>query len=165
LLISPDTYVCFHVCCCISYVDYETVRSKIDNILEEKKRLEDKVTFLEASKASVEDNADRILERDNTLARQHDRLKAEYKKQTMMMADLQNGADQLRQRLERVKSENERLARDARALKELNNRHEGRLFVKSKERLLQSNDKRGAIFGFRANENKDNGGKMPWRLY
>lgn len=145
-------------------VDYETVRSKIDILLEEKKRLEDKVTFLEASKASVEDNADRILERDNTLARQHDRLKAKYKKQTMMMADLQNVADQLRQRLKRMKSENERLSCDTRALKELNNIHQGRIFEKSKERLLQSNDKRRVIFGFRADENKDSGGKMPWRL-
>ena len=104
--------------------------------MEEKKSLEDKVTFLEASKASVEENADRIIERENTLARQHDRLKAEYKKQTMMMADLQNVADQLRRRLERVKSEKERLSCDIRALKELNNRHEGILFEKSKERLL-----------------------------
>lgn len=150
--------ICYHACCCLSFVDYETVRSKIDNLLEEKNRLEGKVTFLEASKASVEDNADRILERDNTLARQHDRLKAEYKKQTMMMADLQNVANQLRQRLERMNSENERLSRDARALKELNNRHhEGRLFD-------ESNDKRRAIFGFRVDKYKDSGDKTPWGL-
>ncbi len=132
------------------FLDYQTVRSKIDNLIEEKKRLEDKIMFLEASKASIESNADRILQRDNTLAREHDRLKAEYKTQTVMIADLRMIADHLRHRLERVESENDRLARDTRALKEITNRHEARPFD-------ESNDKRRA-FGFLANKNKDGGG-------
>ncbi len=107
---------------------------------------------MEASKASVENNADRILERDNTLARQHDRLKAEYKKQTMMIADLRILTDHLRHRLERVESENDRLIRDTKALKEINNRTEARP-------LNESNDKR-RVLSFLANKNKDGGGQI-----
>ena len=99
--------------------DYETVRSKVDTLVVEKKALEDKITFLEASKASVEGNADRILQRDNALAGQYDRMKVEFKKQTMKTSELQDEVNNLIKRLMRLKGENGQLSRDNAALKDM----------------------------------------------
>lgn len=95
--------------------------------------LEDKVALLEASKISVQANADRILQRDDILAKQHDRLKAVYKDQSILQSHFENEADQLRTRLEQVNFDNECLRRDTRALKDMNKRqlHNGKLFDKS----------------------------------
>merc|ERR1712194_555980 len=121
--------------------DYETVRSKIDALLLEKKNLQRKITFLEASKASVEHNADRILQRDNALAGQHDRLKSSYKEQSTRMAQLQDEVGQLVQRLARLKEENGRLSCDNCALKDM---------VKTANGVEEPNGKtRAAAFGFR----------------
>jgi len=125
--------------------DYETVRSKIDTLLTEKKDLRGKITFLEASKASVEDNADRILERDNAIAVQHDRLKSSFKKQTMRIAELQDEVNQVVMRLTRFKAENGRLARDNCALKDI-------IQISSEARSDDPNNKKRTILGFRANK-------------
>ncbi|KAL7548755.1 hypothetical protein ACHAWF_016018 [Thalassiosira exigua] len=124
--------------------DYETVRSKIDALLTEKKDLEAKVTFLEASKASVEGNADRILERDNALAGQYDRLKAEFKKQTMKIAELEDEVLQLVKRLARLKGENGQLLRDNCAMKDM---------IQAPEVTNEvSNHKKKALFGFKSSK-------------
>lgn len=88
---------------------------------------------MEASKTSIQANADRILQRDDILAKQHDRLKAVYKDQSILLSHFENEADQLRTRLEQVKFDNERLRRDTRALKDMNKRqnHDGKLFDES----------------------------------
>ncbi|KAL9181488.1 hypothetical protein ACHAXT_010293 [Thalassiosira profunda] len=128
--------------------DYETVRSKIDSLLEEKNALDDRVAFLEASKASVETNADRILERDNALAGRHDRLKAEYKKQTMRTAELEDEVSQLVRRLARLKGQVGQLHRDNHALKDMVQSQASR-----SRHVAQSTSpgdgKRRVIFGFR----------------
>lgn len=98
--------------------DYETVRSKIDLLVSEKRVLERQVTILEASKASVEGNADRILERDNAIVGQNDRLKTECQKQSIKVANLQDEINQLARRLSYLKKENERLSRDNDALRD-----------------------------------------------
>jgi chromosome segregation ATPase len=72
--------------------------------------------MLEASKASIEHNADRILERDNALSGQHDMLVAELKKATRELAERQDEINQLTRRLDFLKNETERLARDNAAL-------------------------------------------------
>ena len=87
---------------------YETVRSKTDSLLAEKDALQDKLTFLEASKASLQENADRILQRNNTLMGQQCRFKVEFKKQTLMIAELQEELNQVVKRLTRLKAENSR---------------------------------------------------------
>ena len=97
--------------------DYETARSKVDIMMMEKRDLEDKITFLEASKASIEASADRILERDNGLALRHDHLKAEYKKQTLMITKLQDEVNRLSNRLRGMKSINEQLSSDNRSIR------------------------------------------------
>ncbi|KAL7445141.1 hypothetical protein ACHAXM_011869 [Skeletonema potamos] len=68
--------------------DYETMRSEVDIMTTENKILEDRVAILEAGKASFECKSDRILERDNALVGQHERLMREYQKQSTKMADL-----------------------------------------------------------------------------
>lgn len=110
--------------------------------------LEDKVAFLEASKTSVQANADRILQRDNILAKQHDRLKAVYKDQSILLSHFEKEADQLRTRLEQVKFDNERLRRDTRALKDMNKRHhhDGKLFDETnRKKKLGSQSKNNFI--------------------
>jgi hypothetical protein len=93
--------ICFYSFCCHLFLGYQIVCSKIDNHLDEKKYLEDKIMFLEANKGGVENNVvDCILQRDNTIALEHDQLKAEYKKQAVMIANLHIIADHLRHRLE-----------------------------------------------------------------
>ena len=116
--------------------DYESLRAKIDALLMEKNTLENKITFLQASKASVECNADRILERDTTLSGQLDRLKLDFKVKTMRVAELQDEVDQLGKRVSRLKGENNVLSRDNSALKEIIRRRD------------DPNSKRRAIFGF-----------------
>jgi chromosome segregation ATPase len=98
--------------------DYETVRSKIDLLVSEKRVLERQVALLEASKASVEGNADRILERDNAIVGQNDRLRTECQKQSIKVANLQDEINQLARRLSCLKKENERLSRDNDALRD-----------------------------------------------
>eukprot|EP01082_Thalassiosira_pseudonana_P001518 g1452.t1 g1452 contig10:2120624-2124621(-) len=98
--------------------DYETVRSKIDLLVCEKRVLERQVALLEASKASVEGNADRILERDNAIVGQNDRLRTECQKQSIKVANLQDEINQLVRRLSCLKKENERLSRDNDALRD-----------------------------------------------
>ena len=98
--------------------DYETVRSKIDLLVSEKRVLERQVALLEASKASVEGNADRILERDNAIVGENDRLRTECQKQSIKVANLQDEINQLARRLSCLKKENERLSRDNDALRD-----------------------------------------------
>ena len=76
--------------------------------------------MLEASKASIEHNADRILERDFALSGQHDKLVAELKKVTKELAQSKDEINQLTRRLDFLKAEAERLAHDNAALKESN---------------------------------------------
>ncbi len=90
--------------------------------MKEKNELEDKVVFLEASKASIERKADRILERDNTLTRQHESLGIEYTKQTRLSAELQCKLDKVLKRMDSMRLENEQLTRDNRTLRELYHR-------------------------------------------
>ena len=91
--------------------DFESSRSKIEALLRE-------VTFLEASKGAVEENADRILKRDNGRAFQLDRLKAEYKTSQMRVAELTDEVNTLVARLDRLKAENVELSQDVKALHE-----------------------------------------------
>ena len=112
----------------------------------DKKALEENVTFLEASKASVEDNADRILQRDNTIAAKYDRLKVEFKTQTMRIADLQDETKQLVKRLVHLKSENDRISNDNSALNDMIQTRP------NADRLYESNGKTRAKFGFRGNK-------------
>eukprot|EP00804_Cyclotella_cryptica_P011248 CCRYP_007741-RA/>CCRYP_007741-RA protein AED:0.15 eAED:0.15 QI:74/1/1/1/1/1/3/225/980 len=98
--------------------DYETLRDRMDALMKEKCDMENQVLFLEASKASIEHNADRILERDNAITGQHDMLKAELKKITRELAQREDEINQLTRRLEFLKNENERLAHDNAALKD-----------------------------------------------
>jgi len=128
--------------------DYETVRAKIDTLLVENKDLQGKITFLEASKASVENNADRILERDNALAGQHDRLKSSFKKQSMKVTELQGEVNQLVQRLANLKEENRRLSRDNSALKDMCVQEPETRFDEPNHKD-EHNSKKRAVFGFR----------------
>ncbi|KAL3792726.1 hypothetical protein ACHAWO_002331 [Cyclotella atomus] len=98
--------------------DYETLRHKLDDTLKEKAELEHQFIMLEASKASIEDNADRILERDNALSGQHDTLVAELRKATKELAQRQDEINQMARRLDFLKNETERLAHDNAALRE-----------------------------------------------
>ncbi len=91
----------------------------MDDLLKEKNELEDKVVFLEASKASIERKADRILERDNTLTRQHEHLGVEYKKKSRLSAELQCKLEKVLKRMDCMRLENEQLTRDNRTLREL----------------------------------------------
>ena len=122
--------------------DFETVREKIDTLLQEKQELLDKVTFLEASKASIEDNADRILERDNGLGVRHDRLKSEFKKQTLKVAELEDEVANLSKRLGRMKSAYDQLSNDNSSLVR---------DIQARSRVDESKGKRRVIFGFRGN--------------
>ena len=73
-----------------------------------KDALQDKLTFLEASKASLQENADRIQQRNNTLMGQQCRFKVEFNKQTLMIAELQEELNQVVKILTRLKAENSR---------------------------------------------------------
>ena len=121
--------------------DYETIRSKTETLLVEKRALEDKVAFLEASKASIEDNADRILERDNAMTGQYDRLKAEFKKQSLKNVELQGEVNQLVKRLAHLKDEFGRVSRDNCALTDI---------IQSRARSNEPANKRRDGHGFRA---------------
>ena len=91
----------------------------MDNLSQERNCLEDKVVFMEASKASIEKNADRILERNYTLARQCEQLAVEYKKQGRLNAELQHKVDKVGKRMDCIRLENEQLTRDNKTLREL----------------------------------------------
>lgn len=91
--------------------DFESSRSKIEALLKE-------VTFLKASKSAIEENADRILKRDNGRAFQLDRLKAEYKTSQMRVAELTDEVNNLVARLDCLKSDNVDLSQDVKALHE-----------------------------------------------
>lgn len=86
--------------------------------MKEKSDMEHQVLFLEASKASIEQNADRILERDNAITGQHDMLKAELKKIARALAQREDEIIQLTRRLDFLKTENERLMHDNTALRD-----------------------------------------------
>lgn len=90
----------------------------MDDATKEKAELEHQLIMLEASKASIEHNADRILERDNAISGQHDKLVAELKKTKKELASSQDEINQLTRRLDFLKTETERLAQDNAALKE-----------------------------------------------
>jgi chromosome segregation ATPase len=98
--------------------DYETLRDRMDALMKEKSDMENQVLFLEASKASIEHNADRILERDNAITGQHDMLNAELKKITRELAQREDEINQLTRRLDFLKTENERLVHDNAALRD-----------------------------------------------
>lgn len=100
-------------------IDNELLRSNVGSLLKEKVDLEDKIVFLEASKASIEKNADRILQRDNTLTRQHEHLEVEYKKQSKLNAELQCKIDKMMKRMDCMRVDNEKLTRDNKTLREL----------------------------------------------
>ena len=74
--------------------------------------------MLEASKASIEHNADRILERDNALSGQHYKVVAELKIATKDLAERQYELNQLTRRFDFLKTENERLANENNALRD-----------------------------------------------
>lgn len=101
------------------YIDTESLRSTVDDLLHERSCLEDKVVFMEASKASIEKNADRILERNYTLARQFEQLAVEFKRQERLNAELQHKIDKVGKRMDCMRLENEQLTRDNRTLREL----------------------------------------------
>jgi hypothetical protein len=65
--------------------------------MKEKAQLEHQLIMLEASKASIEHNADRILERDNALSGQHDSLVAELRRATKDLAQRQHDNAALRE--------------------------------------------------------------------
>ena len=98
--------------------DYETLRHKLDVVTKEKAELENQLIMLEASKASIEHNADRILERDNVLSTQHDMLVTQLKKARRERGESQDEIHQLTRRLDFLKNEIERLAHDNAALME-----------------------------------------------
>jgi chromosome segregation ATPase len=98
--------------------DYETLRHKVDDIMREKAELETQIVMLEAGKASIEYNADRILERDNTLSGEYDKLRAELKKATRALAESEDEINHLTRRLDFLKNEAERLTHDNAALKD-----------------------------------------------
>ena len=124
--------------------DYETVRSKVDILLDEKQELQDKVTFLQASKTSIEDNAHRILKHDNGLGIRHDRLKTEFKAHSIKMSELEDEVKQLTKRLRGMKSINEQLSNDNREL-----RNDIRARVAAEARANGVDGKRRVIFGLR----------------
>ena len=126
--------------------DYETVRSKVDILLDEKQELQDKVTFLQASKTSIEDNADRILKHDNGLGIRHDRLKTEFKTQSIKMSELEDEVKQIIKRLRGIKSINEHLSNDNR---ELRNDIRARVAAEPRANSGDGNNKRRVIFGLR----------------
>lgn len=100
-------------------IDNGLLRSNVDSLLKEKVDLEGKIVFLEASKSSIEKKADRILERDNSLTRQHEHLDVEYKRQARINAELQRKIDKMMKRIDCMRLENEKLTRDNRTLREL----------------------------------------------
>lgn len=123
--------------------DYEVVQSEMDILRNEKRELESELLILNAGKASVEDNADRILERDNALNGKYERLKVEYKKQAMMCASFQDEVNRLARRIRHMQVENDRLSHENRSMVET---------VMSMENKVSddANVRRRVIFGFRA---------------
>ena len=88
----------------------------MDDLIKEKDELKNQVVMLEAGKASIKLNADRILERDNALSGEYDKLKAELKTATRELAESKDKINQLTRRLDYLKNETERLERDNAAL-------------------------------------------------
>ena len=99
--------------------DYETMRNQLDDASREKAELEHKLDIalreraeiehqfimLEASKVSIEENADRILERDNMLSSEYDKLQVELKHATRKLCERQDENNQLTKRLASIKQE------------------------------------------------------------
>ncbi len=98
--------------------DYETLRSKVDMLMTEKKGLEDQLAIVEAGKASVECKSDRILQRDNALVGKHDLLKSEFNKQAKKVVDLQEQVKELSMALKRSHVEKDQLIAEKRTLRE-----------------------------------------------
>jgi len=129
--------------------DFETCRSKMEILVQEKKSLEDQVTFLKASIRSEKENAARQLERANALEAQRSkqsRLKAECKASQLRIAELQDEITQLVTSLGRLKTENSCVIRDNRALMDTLQT------MSSRDSHLnhdKDKNKRRIVFGFR----------------
>ena len=98
--------------------DCETMRSKVDIVTTENKRLEDRIAILEAGKLSFENKSDRILERDSALVGQHERLVSEYKKQSKKMTDLKLQVKSLSLIIKRLEVEKEQFLSERFTLQE-----------------------------------------------
>ena len=137
--------------------DYETMRNQLDDASREKAELEHKLDIalreraeiehqfimLEASKVSIEENADRILERDNMLSSEYDKLQVELKHATRKLCERQDENNQLTKRLASIKQEIERLAHDNAALVE------SVKFTTEKMKSPEISHKKRKVFGFR----------------
>jgi len=98
--------------------DCETMRSKVEIVTSENKRLEDRIAILEAGKTSFEYKSDRILERDNALAGQHERLVSEALKQAKKMSDLKNEVKELSLVVKRLELEKQHFIAERATLRE-----------------------------------------------
>jgi chromosome segregation ATPase len=98
--------------------DYETLRSKVDMLMTEKKGLEDQLAIVEAGKTSVECKSDRILQRDNALVGKHDLLKSEFNKQAKKVVDLQEQVKELSMALKRSHVEKDQLIAEKQTMRD-----------------------------------------------
>jgi chromosome segregation ATPase len=129
--------------------DCETMRSKVDIMTTENKTLEDRIAILEAGKASFEYKSDRILERDNALVGQHERLMSEYQKQTKKMVDLKEQLKALTLVVKRLDLEKEQFFAERATLRETIKTMRTRLRSHKNEpspRASPSNNKKAAFF-------------------
>mmetsp|Transcript_9273 Transcript_9273/g.19179 ORF Transcript_9273/g.19179 Transcript_9273/m.19179 type:complete len:1151 (+) Transcript_9273:490-3942(+) len=92
--------------------DIELLNMRVKRLSTEKQQLESQLTILNACKGSVQEKADRILEHDNALNGKFERLKVDFKKQTMTVAGLQDEVYRLQRRIHHLKVENERLTQE-----------------------------------------------------
>ena len=132
--------------------DCETMRSKVDIMTTENKSLKDQIDILEAGKASFEYKSDRILERDNALIGQHERLKSEYKKQAKKMVDLKEQVKALSLVVKRLDMEKEHFFLERATLKETIKTMRTRLRGSKNEpspRVPSNNKKKATFFSSR----------------
>lgn len=87
-------------------------------MMREKSEIENHVVILEASKASIEHNADRILERENITIGRYDRLRAEFTEQRRQLLEKEEEINALIRRFDYQKSENQILFRENASLKD-----------------------------------------------
>jgi chromosome segregation ATPase len=98
--------------------DYVMMRSKVDTLTKEKSGLEVRIAMLEAAKASYEYKSDRILERDNAIVVQHDRLKSDFNEQAKKVVYLQQQVAELSLALKRLDAEKKQLSEEDLTLRE-----------------------------------------------
>ena len=84
----------------------------------ENKVLKDKIALLEAGKSSIENKSDRILERDNELVDQNEKLMSEYKQQAKNMVNQKQELNTLSLALKRLELEKKQLIAERVTLRE-----------------------------------------------